>query len=130
MIAGGAIGWRSKLQSFVSLSTTEAEFVAAVEAGKKIMWMCNILSEIGYACTTASLLHIDNKSALCVTNNPEHHGRMKQLDLSYFWLREKVEAGVISTLHVPGTEQIADILTKPLPMPKAQWCTKAMGVVL
>ena len=34
LMAGGAIGWSSKLQGIVTLSTTEAEFIAAVEAGK------------------------------------------------------------------------------------------------
>ena len=37
LLAGGAIGWSSKLQSIVTLSTTEVEYVAAVEAGKEIV---------------------------------------------------------------------------------------------
>ena len=49
MIAGGAVGWYSKLQTIVALSTTEAEYMAAVEAGKEIAWMRNILSEFGYS---------------------------------------------------------------------------------
>jgi len=36
MMAGGAIGWSSKLQIIVALSTTEAEYMAAIEAGKEI----------------------------------------------------------------------------------------------
>jgi len=60
MMAGGAIGWRSKLQFIVALYTTEAEFVSAVEAGNKITWMCNILGEFGYPVTQPSILYIDN----------------------------------------------------------------------
>ncbi len=48
LMAGGAVGWSSKLQGIVAFSTTEAEFIAAVEAGKEIAWMRNLLREFGY----------------------------------------------------------------------------------
>jgi Reverse transcriptase (RNA-dependent DNA polymerase) len=66
-ISGVAIGWRSTLQPFVTLSTTEAEYVAAVEAGKEIKWMRSILEEFGYPVNGASTLLIDNQSALSVS---------------------------------------------------------------
>jgi hypothetical protein len=69
----------------VTLSSTEAEFVAAVEGGKEIKWTRNILSEFGYHQTLPSMLFVDNKSGICVAKNPEHHGRMKQLDLCFFF---------------------------------------------
>ena len=68
------------------------------------------------------------ESAVTVSKNPEHHGRMKHLDLWFYWLRDAVDQGIIAPLHIPGTEQPADILTKALPLPKAQFCRKAMGV--
>ena len=114
-VGGGAIDWRSWLQSFVTLSTTEVEFVAAVEAGKAIKWTRNILCEFGYPINQPSTLLIDNQSALTVSKNPEHHGRMKHLDLKFFWLRDQVEANIISPVYIPTSDQIADILTKPLP---------------
>jgi hypothetical protein len=48
IIGGGAVSWSSRLQSVVSLSTTEAEYIAAVEAGKEIIWMRNLLTEFGF----------------------------------------------------------------------------------
>ena len=35
----GAISWASKLQPFVTLSTTEAEYIAAVSARQEILWL-------------------------------------------------------------------------------------------
>jgi hypothetical protein len=128
ILGGGAIGWSSKLQTFVTLSTTEAEYVAAVEAGKEILWMRNLMHEMGYTVKVSSPLMIDNLSALSVTKNPEHHGRMKQLDLRFFWLRDQVENGVIVTHHIPGTAQVADILTKALPLAKVKFCREMMGI--
>jgi hypothetical protein len=36
-IGTGAVSWMSRLQSIVTLSTTEAEFVSAVSAGQKLV---------------------------------------------------------------------------------------------
>ena len=130
MIGGGAVGWSSKLQTVVALSSTEAEYMAAVEAGKEIMWMRNILGEFGYAVSGPSSLGIDNLSAISVSKNPEHFGRMKHLDLRFFWLRDAVDSGVVAPFHVPGTEQPADALTKPLPLPAVKSTREAMGLQL
>ena len=66
------------------LSTTEAEFVAAVSAGQEMLWLQNLLTEFGYDVSSASKLRIDNLSALSVAKNPEHHGHMKHLDLRFY----------------------------------------------
>ena len=85
--------WSSRLQTITTLSTTEAEYVSAVSAGQEMIWLRNLLSEFGYEFNSASTLFVDNMSAISVANNPEHHGRMKHLDLRFYWLRDMVEAG-------------------------------------
>ncbi|PIL25068.1 hypothetical protein GSI_12957 [Ganoderma sinense ZZ0214-1] len=85
-----AISWSSRLQSLVALSTTEAEFIAAVSCAQEMLWLCNLLTEFGYNVSSASKLLIDNLSALSVAKNPEHHGRMKHLDLRFYWLQDEV----------------------------------------
>jgi len=127
-VGTGAVSWRSKLQSIVALSTTESEYIAAVEAGKEILWMRNILEEFGYKLTSPSILRIDNQSAINVAKNPEHHGRMKHLDLRFYWLRDCVESGQISPQYTPTAEMAADILTKALPRPKVESCRSMMGL--
>jgi len=66
IIGGGAVIWSSCLQSVVSLSITEAEYIAAVEVGKEIIWMRNLLTEFGSNLTSPSHLLIDNNSAVIV----------------------------------------------------------------
>jgi hypothetical protein len=110
----GTVLWLSKLQSIVALSTTKAEFVAAVSASQESIWMSQFLAELGYNTSGTALLLMDNQSAIQVVRNPEHHGCMKHLNLRYFWLRNEVEKGHLALRYIPTAEMAADILTKAL----------------
>ena len=125
----GAVCWSSKAQQMVVLSTTEAEYVAGVAAGKEICWMKNLLSEIGYKPTSPSTLFMDNQSAIRVAKNPEHHGRMKQLDLSFFWLRDQVDCKRIHPVYLQTENMPADLLTKALAKPQVEKLRVMMGLL-
>lgn len=124
----GAISWSSRLQSIVALSTTEAEYVGAVSAAQEVLWLRNLLSEFGYDMSSPSTLYIDNLSALSVAKNPEHHGRMKHLDLRFYWLRDEVAKGKLKMVHLRTSDMPADILTKSLPRPKVLEMVKMLGL--
>ena len=110
----GAVSWASRLQPVVTLSTTEAEYISAVSAAQEIIWLHNLFTEFGYEFSAPSTLYVDNQSALAVAKNPEHHGRMKHLDLRHYWLRDVVEAGIIDVHYLPTALMPADIMTKAL----------------
>ena len=124
----GAVSWSSKLQSMVALSTTEAEYISAVEAAKEILWIRQFMGELGYPPSSSSILLMDNQSAISVSKNPEHHGRMKHLDLRWYWLRDVVESGIVKPVFVPTEDMAADILTKSLMRPYVEKCRKLMGL--
>jgi hypothetical protein len=128
-VGSGVVAWSSKLQPIVTLSTTEAEFVAAVAAGKEICWMQQLLGEIGYMSPAPSTLFIDNQSAISVAKNPEHHGRMKHLDLAFYWLRDKVAEKRIGVVHLASNDMPADLLTKALCKPQVAKLRRIMGLV-
>ena len=69
--AGGAVSWQSRLHKCVSTSTTEANFIAAVDAGKEVLWMKNFLQELGMKqekyvlfCDSQSAIHQEFKLSL------------------------------------------------------------------
>jgi hypothetical protein len=128
-MGSGAVSWSSKLQGIVALSTTEAEYVAACAAGQEIVWLRHLLGEIGYPIEGPSQLYVDNQSALAVAKNPEHHGRMKHLDLRFYWLRHAVAEKTIEIAYLPTRLMPADILTKSLPGPVIADCREKLGVV-
>jgi hypothetical protein len=46
-IGGTIVSWILKLQKVVSLSTTKAEYVAAIEASKEMIWLQRFTEEMG-----------------------------------------------------------------------------------
>jgi len=129
-LGSGAVCWRSKLQPVVTRSTTEAEYIAAGAAGMEICWVQNLLKELGYTPTAPSKLYMDNQSAMSVAKNPEHHGRMKHLDLCFYWLRDQVGMNRIQPLYLPTEDMPADLLTKPLAKPQVEKLRAVMGLVM
>jgi hypothetical protein len=97
-IGTAAVSWSSKLQTLVALSTIEAEHISAVtvEAGKEILWMCQLMGKLGCEMPGPSVLWMDNQSAIAVNKHPEHHGKMKHPSLCLFWLRDVVQEGLIA----------------------------------
>jgi len=86
--------------------------MAAVEAGKEIKWMRNILIEFRYFPFYISTLFIDNKSRIEVFKNPEHYRCIKYLYLWYYWLRDAVQDSLITLVYVLSCENVADLFTK------------------
>jgi hypothetical protein len=74
-MAGGCIYYKSKFQPTITLSLTEAEFVAATEAGKAILYVKTMLEEIGIEQKFTTTLYIDNNGALNMANQqqPTHN---------------------------------------------------------
>ena len=80
--AGGIMSWQSRLQKSVALSTTEAEYMAAVEADKELIWMKNFLNELGMN-QERFLLHCDNQSVIHLAKNDAYHSRTKHIRRRY-----------------------------------------------
>jgi hypothetical protein len=123
------VNWSSKRQSVVAKSTTEAEYIAANEAGSDGVWFRNFMSELGFPPSGSTPLWLDNQSAIRVGKNPEHHSRMCHLLPKYHWLREQVEDKVFSLDYIPTLSMRADGLTKPLDTIAHQRVCSLLGLV-
>ena len=71
---------------------------------------------------------MDNNSAIAVAKNPEHHGRLKHIQLRLYWLRDVIEEGMIAPEYVPTAQMVADLLTKALPRVKVAELRGLMGL--
>jgi hypothetical protein len=114
LLSGVAVSWSSKKQLVVTLSTTEAEFIAAASCACQGIWLRRILEEVKYTQQGPIMLFYDNSSTIKLSKNPVLHGRSKHIDVRFHFLRDLTKEGKVELVHCRSVEQIADILTKPL----------------
>ena len=126
--ADGAVTWLSQKQKCIALSTTEAEIIAANEAGKDVIWLKRLFGDLT-DLDDQPILRCDNIGAVRLGKNPEFHKRSKHIDTRYLWIRERYISGDLNLEHIAGDSQVADILTKPVPKPRFQRLKKLMGLV-
>ncbi|XP_028083060.1 putative cysteine-rich receptor-like protein kinase 35 [Camellia sinensis] len=111
--AGGAVSWQSKLQNYVALSTTEAEYITAAEAGKEMLWLQRFLQELGLK-QEKFMVHCDSQSAIDLSKNSMYHSRTKHINIRYHWIREVMERQLLELIKIHTDKNPADILTKCL----------------
>ncbi|MCO5583423.1 hypothetical protein L7F22_037334 [Adiantum nelumboides] len=126
-MAGGATSWRSRLQTYVTQSTTEAEYVAASEACKEAIWLGRLVIDLGIK-EEKPMLHCDSQSAIQLAHNPVYHSKTKHVDVKYHFIREMVEDKQVHLVKVHTTDNPADLLTKGLPRKSFAHCCKLLGV--
>jgi hypothetical protein len=127
LIDGGAVSWSSKRQPIVTLSTAEAEYVAATHAAKEAVWLREFISEI-YEPQDPLTLYSDSQSTIALAKNEQHHARTKHIDIRFHFIRYVIEAGKITIDYCPTNNMVADTLTKALPSAKAKHFAAAMGL--
>ena len=106
------VSWRSRRHKSRCHSSMEAEYMEASEAGKEILWVRSLLSELGYSQEEPSLLYEDNKACISFSKNATAHDRTKHIDIRAYALRDFVRNGDIRVVHIPTKHQLADMLTK------------------
>ena len=114
MFAGSVIAYKSKIQRTIALSSTEAEFMAACEAGKTILYLRTILEEMGVEQTEATILFEDNQGALLMANAQQPTRRTRHLDTAAFALQDWVSRDLVCLTYVSTTLNSSDAMTKPL----------------
>lgn len=128
LIDGGAISWASRKQELVTLSTAEAEYVAATHAAKEAIWLRKLVGELFPSLLTPITLYCDNQSAIKLAQDDNYRARTKHIDLRYHFIRQAVATGAIDLVYCPTEDMAADNLTKALPKWKANSHNLALGL--
>ena len=123
-----AISWSSKKQPTVSKSSTESEYRSLAVATSELIWIQNLLGELGIRLPTAPTLYCDNLGATYLAANPVFHSRAKHIALDYHFVRERVAARSLHISLVPSAYQVADIFTKALASPRFQQLRSSLHV--
>ncbi|MCF8701909.1 Ty1/Copia family ribonuclease HI [Corynebacterium sp. MC-10] len=122
--AGGAVSWQSKLQKCIALSSTEAEFIAATEACKELLWMKEFLKELDVKQNKFEMF-CDNQSVIHLCKNASFHAKSKHIDVRYRWITDALEKKLLQLQKIHTDENGSDMMTKILPREKFEYCRSA-----
>ena len=85
---GAAVCYRSKTQPSVAISSTEAELVASVSAGKAVLYLRSVLADLGFPQHEATPIYKDNAASILIVNAGKSTPRTRHIDIQYFAVQE------------------------------------------
>lgn len=125
---GALIGWASRKQSSVSVSTTESEFIAFAQAAREILWIEMLLRDFGQAIERPIRVYEDNQSCIAQLQDGRGHQRVKHVDVKYKFSRELIASKQLEAIYCETSKMVADMLTKPLNGPLLAKFAKDVGL--
>ena len=113
-LAGGTIAYKCRFQPTVAGSSTEAEFMAACDTGKMILYVRSILWDLHIPQEAATLLYEDNDGCTAMGNAQKPTTRTRHIDIKFFSLCDWVERDLMVLERIDTSINMADHLTKAL----------------
>lgn len=127
-VYGNLVMWTSKKQTTVALSSCDSEYVALGSCISEACWLRNLLLELSISNDITVTVYEDNQSTIRSCNSHEQLKRMKHLDIKYHFIKQKVDENIIHITYIHTSNQLADILTKPLSRPLFEKLRELMGL--
>jgi hypothetical protein len=98
----------------VARSSAEMEYRAIASTTSELMWIKQLLEDLGIKVETPMKMYCDNQAARHIALNPVFHERTKHIEIDYHFIREKNQSNEIETSFVKSEDQLADVFTKGL----------------
>ena len=114
-LGGMLTNWRSGKQIIVSLSSSEAEYIAYCICCQEALYMYYLLTELLWWKIPTGLIYEDNQGCIFLIKNQTIGQRTKHIDVRYHFSREKFEAGLVEPRFCRSEDQYADGMTKNQP---------------
>ncbi|SOV03025.1 uncharacterized protein UDID_18314 [Ustilago sp. UG-2017a] len=126
---GCPVSWRSHVQKCMALSAVEAEFVAASEATREALFFSYLLRDLGVEAHPPTL-RTDSQGCIQVSKDPTKHWKLKHINTRYHFVRDHVQEGEVKIDFIGTTDNVADILTKPLKGLATSRIARLMGLTM
>ena len=108
---GGPLAWGSKLMTTIAASSMESEYMSAYYLGQMLLYIRNVLGELGLKLMKPTPFFMDAMAAVLSLKNPVYHARTKHVDIKWHWLRQHIGSS-FALYHVRTGDMSADLLTK------------------
>jgi hypothetical protein len=122
------VSWQCKKQTTVSLSTTEAEYIAAASCCSQVLWIQNQMLDYGVTFLHTPIF-IDNNSAISIINNPVKHSKTKHIEIRFHFIRDCNEKKLIQVAKVHTDNQFADLFTKAFDVGRFTFLVSSVGLI-
>ncbi|KAK2578631.1 hypothetical protein KPH14_003657 [Odynerus spinipes] len=125
------IGWKSRKQELVALSTCEAEIIAICEGVRELKWISGLLNSLGMEEYTKPpiVINSDSTSAINWIQRNNITNRTKHIERKYYFVRDELKKGSIRLSHVSSEDMEADFVTKSLNTIKHGRNVELLGLV-
>ena len=112
----------------MSRSSTESDYKALANATTELIWVQSLLQELGILQDRPPILWCDNIGATYLSSNPVFHAHTKHIEVEYHFVRERVAQKLLHIKFISSRDQLADIFTKPLPLPQFEACRRNLNL--
>ena len=106
------ISWKSMGQKTVTLSSSEAEYVAVAEVCTEIIFIKTIMDFLKLKIELPITIMCDNVGAIFIAHNSKNSGRTKHINIKHHFIREYVMDRTVQIKFVRSEKNLADPFTK------------------
>ena len=128
-INNNTVWWKSRKQNSIAVSSCEAEYMALFEGCKDVLWMRNLLCDLGFCPgLQPTEIHHDNQSSITWAENRGMR-KVKHIDLRYNFSQTLVNQQIVSLKFISSENNIADVFTKILTGAKFVKAKERLGIM-
>ena len=106
----------SSTQAHVAMSSAEAELYALVKTAAEALGVQAIMADMGWNLRVR--VSLDSSAAKAIASRTGL-GRVRHVEVKFLWIQEAVRVGRVVVTKIPGKENPADVLTKPVSVKEA-----------
>nr|GEW60190.1 hypothetical protein [Tanacetum cinerariifolium] len=122
------ISWQCKKQTIVANSTTEAEYVAASNCCRQVLWIQNQMMDYGYNFMNTKIF-IDNESTICIVKNLMFHSKTKHIEIQHHFIRDSNENKLLQMIKIQTDQNVTYLLTKEFDVGRFQYLVASIGMI-
>jgi hypothetical protein len=112
---GNTVVQKSVKQRTVTKSVMESEIMALETTMGYVLYICNLMKDLGMDLNVPAVIFSDNAAAIAVANKGRgSFSRTKHFLNKYYWIKQFIDNKTVEIIHIPTKENIADFFTKSI----------------
>jgi hypothetical protein len=123
------VSWCSRKQTYVALSTAEAEYITLCVAVHEAVWLRKLLLDLFGHEMDSIVIHCDNQSCVKLSKNHVFHDKSKNIEIKYHYIRDMVQRKAVHVQYPSTHEQVAYVFTKPLARTNFEYFCERLALV-